>query len=168
MNDDEHVHIHIDPGALRPGTHYHIHLGTTVIEPDLPGHACDVETDNDPAAEMAAVINGYGDASTLQAIYDELIDAGFSGMPSTPREPGRKPLRYLSWFDPARERSNKTVIRYNAHNIWFLREEDLSLLGGLNLPGAELNMDDRSHNMHFLINKENLPYILAAVRRVKR
>jgi len=97
-----HVHTHIDPGMLEPGTHYHLHIGSTIIDHDAPGSA-EMNAAEDAADELAAVISGYGDAAVLRAIHDELTGAGFTGIAPTPRT---RPQRYLSWIDPARERSS--------------------------------------------------------------
>ena len=78
------------------------------------------------------------------------------GIPPKPRKPGGKLQRYLSWIDLARERSSQAAIRYDAHNIWFIRQDDLAPIRDVHLPGAELNNEGRQHNVHFRLGQDNL------------
>lgn len=116
--------------------------------------------------EMLGQLQARGDATSLQAIYDGLVDLGYVPSTATVKKPGNKQRRYISWRDPARP--GEYVIRFEARDLWFVMGEREDLKRAASVPGI-LTYDGRSkHNVHFKITGQTVPVILDAARRVKR
>lgn len=155
MVDERHVHIYL--GDIPRGTHVHIHATGAFTAGDDPA------TDpTGPAKAMLERLKGYGDAPSLQAIYDGLSSLGYQPHPPAVRKPGKQPEPYLSWTDPVR--GGPTVIRFDTTNLWFIRREDLEPLAAI--PGGQITRDDRRHNTRFAVS--DVGPILQAARAVKR
>ena len=115
---------------------------------------------------MLDLLKARGDAASLQAIYDGLVDLGYVPSTAKVQKPGNEQRRYISWRDPARP--GQYAIRFEARDLWFIMSERDDLIKAASLPGI-LTYDGRSkHNVRFKITDRTVQVILDAARRVKR
>jgi len=116
--------------------------------------------------EMLEQLKARANATSLQAIYDGLVDLGYVPSTAAVRKPGNMQRPYISWRDPARP--GEYAIRFEVRDLWFIMGERDDLIRAASAPGI-LTYDGRSkHNVHFKITEQTVPVILDAARRVKR
>lgn len=123
-----------------------------------------IEQDGDSAKAMLERLKAYGHTPSLQTIYDGLRELGYIPHAPQVRKPGKQPEPYLRWTDPAR--GGPAVVYFDTLNFWFVRKDDLEILG--DLPAGQATVGGRTHNVKFTISAESTGQILQGARRVKR
>jgi hypothetical protein len=126
MTEEKHVHIHLP--ALTPGTHVHIHVSAADEDPRS-------ETSED--AEVRAMLKrltDYANAKNVKALYEGLLQIGYTPHVPSVRKEGKAQEAYLRWTDPAQPRP--ATLYFDTASADFARKGDREVLGGL--PGAQI------------------------------